>query len=173
MTADPVDPSGWSDALWSELATLPADHRVTRVGPAWRILTPSNPTFRWGNALRFDGPPGPNDFTGWTRLAERCVRKLQPRSVHAAFAWDGPDRGAIEPFVEAGFAYSETVRLAVDRSRPVTVPSPLANTSGPPIMAILPTGVVDAAAPVARDGGGRSGRRRVRGIPGGPDRRVA
>ena len=111
-----------SDALQSELIFLPEDGSVARVGRAWRILTPSNPAFWWGNCLHFDAAPEVADFVGWMDLFERHVRAVQPASAHGALAWTGPGPGAIEPFVANGFTHVETIMLAADRRQAVSAP---------------------------------------------------
>ena len=58
------------------------------------ILTPSNPTFYWGNFILFPDPPGEGDFEKWKGLFAREVAARLPVK-HLAFGWDtvrGRDR---------------------------------------------------------------------------------
>ncbi len=118
------DPAGASDLLRSELIFLPDDGRVVRFDGGLAILTPSNPDYWWGNTLHLDRPPHDGDFDRWMAAFASHVQAVQPASVHRTFGWDGPERGAIEPFVDAGFRDFETVALAVDRDRCVVAPKP-------------------------------------------------
>jgi ribosomal protein S18 acetylase RimI-like enzyme len=111
-----------SDALRSELIFLPDEGRVTPFEGGFVLLTPSNPTFWWGNTLHCDRPPRDADFEPWNRAFERHVHAVQPESSHRTFGWEGDERGAIGRFVAAGFAYGETIGLQVDRGDPVVAP---------------------------------------------------
>ena len=73
---------------------------VTDRGRYLVIRTPSNPTYRWGNFLLFDAPPGPGDFEQWTALFEQEVGK-PPEVTHKVFGWDavGDVRGEVAPFL--------------------------------------------------------------------------
>lgn len=113
-----------SDALRSELIFLPDDGSLTRIADGFVLLTPSNPTFWWGNCLRFDHAPRAGDFARWMRAFETHVLAIQPASSHRAFGWDGDERGAIGPFVDAGFEYFETLGLMLDRGDPYAAPHP-------------------------------------------------
>ena len=113
-----------SDALRSELIFLPAGGSVTRFDQGFVLLTPSNPTYWWGNSLRFDHAPRDGDFDQWMGLFETRVHAVHPGSAHRTFGWDGDRRGAVEPFVAAGFEYFETIGLTLDRGAPFAAPHP-------------------------------------------------
>ena len=86
---------------------------VTDRGRYLVVRTPRNPTYRWGNFLIFDAPPGPGDFGRWTALFERELGK-PPEVMHKVFGWDAVDeaQGEIEPFLEAGYALTTSVVMA-------------------------------------------------------------
>ncbi len=111
-----------SDALRSALIFLPADGSITPVDGGFRMLTPSNPGYWWGNSLRFDHAPRDGDFERWTQAFARHVHAAQPGSLHMTFGWDGAERGMVEPFVAAGFTYFETISMAVERGATVIAP---------------------------------------------------
>ena len=113
-----------SDALRSELIFLPDDGRCERIDDGFVLLTPSNPTFWWGNCLHFDQAPRAGDFTRWMRAFETQVQAIQPASSHRAFGWDGDERGVVEPFIDAGFDYFEVLGLTLDRGAPIVAPHP-------------------------------------------------
>ena len=91
---------------------------VTDRGRYLVVRTPRNPTYRWGNFLIFDGPPGPGDFGRWT---ERFGREVGSPD-YQLFAWDTTDgeHGATDDFPGAGFSLSEEVVMAAD----VVLPPP-------------------------------------------------
>ena len=111
-----------SDALRSDLVFLPDDGSVRPIVGGFIMLTPSNPTFWWGNTLHYDRPPRDGDFERWNHAFETHVHAVQPESSHRTFGWDGPDRGMIGRFVDAGFAHFETIGLQVDRGGAVVAP---------------------------------------------------
>ena len=86
---------------------------VTDRGRYLVIRTPSNPTYRWGNFLLFDAPPGPGDFEQWTALFEQEVGK-PPEVTHKVFGWDavGDVQGEVAPFLEAGYTLETSVVMA-------------------------------------------------------------
>ena len=89
---------------------------VTDQGRYLVVRTPRNPTYRWGNFLIFDAPPGPGDFEKWTVLFEQEVGSPDYRLS----AWDTTDgeHGAVEGFLEAGFELSEEVVMAAEALTP-------------------------------------------------------
>ncbi|HEX7021645.1 MAG TPA: hypothetical protein VF171_02230, partial [Trueperaceae bacterium] len=89
---------------------------VTDRGDYLVVRTPSNPTYRWGNFLLFDRPPGEGDFGRWTELFALEVGE-PPMTEHMVFSWDatGGEPGYVLPFLEAGFALDESVVFATDR----------------------------------------------------------
>lgn len=104
-----------SDALRSELIFLPADGSLTRFEGGFVLMAPSNPTYWWGNSLRFDHAPRATDFGPWMRAFETRVHAIQPTSSHRTFGWDSDQRGDVDRFIEAGFEYFEIIGLALDR----------------------------------------------------------
>ncbi len=83
---------------------------IDRRGDYWRVLTPSNPTFHWGNFLLFDGPPCADAFARWTALFREEFREAA-RLNHVAFGWDttGGEVGDVAPFLNAGYELSSVV----------------------------------------------------------------
>ena len=76
------------------------------------ILTPSNPTFYWGNFLLFPNPPGKDDFGNWKRIfAEEIDSRLNVE--HMAFGWDSVEGqlGEVKPFLDEGFNLNQSVVL--------------------------------------------------------------
>ena len=118
-----------SDTLRGDLIFLPGSGSITRFDGGFRILTPSNPTYWWGNTLHFDRPPTADDVARWPALFRTLVHAVQPGSLHMTFGWSGDRRGAIEGFLDRGFRYDETIALAVDRNDVVIAPKP--NRSAP------------------------------------------
>jgi RimJ/RimL family protein N-acetyltransferase len=74
------------------------------------VRTPSNPRFWWGNFLLFAAPPGPEDLPRWRELFAAEIGE-PPQIDHLAFGWDAPDgaTGALQPFLDAGFALIRNV----------------------------------------------------------------
>lgn len=114
-----------SDALRSSMIFLPADGSMApldaRIG-GFRILTPSNPHYWWGNAYQLDHAPRDGDFERWTRAFAADIHARQPVSTHMTFGWDGDERGVVEPFLAAGFEYFETISMAADRGTIIEAP---------------------------------------------------
>ena len=124
-----LDRARLSDALRSELIFLGASGSAERIDDCVVILTPDNPTYWWGNTLHFDAAPVDGDFARWNTLFERHVEALQPLSTHRTFGWDGDTRGAIEPFVDAGYTVFDALILAADRETVLATPRPDAASS--------------------------------------------
>ena len=122
MTRADVDLRSASDALRSELIFLPDDGSLARIDGGLVLLTPSNPTFWWGNSLRFDRAPRHDDFERWMRAFETHVHAVQPASSHRTFGWDGDDRGEVGRFVADGFEYFEIIGLTAGRDQPLVAP---------------------------------------------------
>jgi GNAT superfamily N-acetyltransferase len=112
----------------SEMIFLPPDGSVTPVVgdrcSGLCILTPSNPTYWWGNSLRMDAAPVDGDFARWMALFDACITRMQPESIHHAFAWNGAEPGAIEDFVAAGFEHFETISLGATSIDEIITPHP-------------------------------------------------
>lgn len=79
------------------------------------VLTPSNPTYYWGNFLLFSRPPQPGDLTHWKALFAQEIG-TPPQAGHFTFGWDTTDgtTGEIGPFVEEGFHVDEDVVLTAE-----------------------------------------------------------
>lgn len=86
---------------------------VTDRGRYLVVRTPSNPTYRWGNLLIFDAPPGPGDFGRWTERFETEVGR-PPEVMHRVFGWDSVDGepGEVATFLEAGYKRETSVVMA-------------------------------------------------------------
>ena len=127
-----VDADALTDALRSELILLPADGRCYSVGTGARrpvvTLTPSNPTYWWGNCLRFAQAPEDGDFARWTALFATHVHARQPASTHTTFGWEGREQGVVQPFLDAGFDYFETIVLTAQRGNAIRAPHVASST---------------------------------------------
>jgi GNAT superfamily N-acetyltransferase len=127
MTTVGVPVDALSTTLRSELIFLPADGSVMPVAgercSGLRILTPSNPTYWWGNSLRMDAAPVDGDFPHWMALFDAVITRLQPASNHRTFSWDGDEIGVIAPFVAAGFTHFEMVSLGATSIADIAGPS--------------------------------------------------
>lgn len=76
------------------------------------ILTPSNPTYHWGNFLLFPNPPGKDDFNNWKSIFAREIgSRLNVK--HIAFGWDTVEGqlGEVRPFLDEGFNLNQSVVL--------------------------------------------------------------
>jgi GNAT superfamily N-acetyltransferase len=97
------------------------DGQILDHGDYLVILTPTNPTFYWGNFLLFSNPPNKDDLENWKAIFTREIgSKL--KTEHFAFGWDSTDGslGEIQPFLEDGFNLNQSVVLAAQQ---VKVPS--------------------------------------------------
>jgi hypothetical protein len=96
------------------------DGQILNRGDYLVILTPTNPTFYWGNFLLFANPPGAGDLDRWKAIFNQEIgSRLQAN--HFAFGWDSVSGalGAVQPFIDAGFNLSQNVVLS---ARQVQVP---------------------------------------------------
>lgn len=77
---------------------------VADCGEYFRIETPANPAWYWGNLLFFKRPPTPADASRWQDLFRREFAH-QPLVRHMLFAWlvEDNDAGVPEGFLDAGF----------------------------------------------------------------------
>lgn len=93
-----------SYGLRSDLMLRSVAGTVTSHDDVVAVRTPSNPTFRWGNYLIFDRPPGPDDRERWIARFHELVGG-PPDIGHVAITWDAPDgdEGHVHEFVRAGF----------------------------------------------------------------------
>jgi len=100
------------------------DGEITDHGDHIAVRTPSNPTFYWGNFLLFADPPRPGDIDRWTALFARDIG-VPPAINHIAIGWDtiSGERGDLQPFLDAGYEYSEFAVLTAT----VIHPSPKHN----------------------------------------------
>jgi RimJ/RimL family protein N-acetyltransferase len=111
----PADLSlGWR----TDLALARFDGQVSDRGDHLRVLTPSNPTYWWGNFLLFGQAPGPGDFERWMALFDDGIATPQPASRHRAFGVDVRERVALPPeFAAAGFTLNEATVLTLAREQ--------------------------------------------------------
>ena len=76
----------------------------------FRVETPSNPTFWFGNLLIWKKAPRKGDFEKWIRMhREEFGDKLK----HVTFSWDEEIRGDLECFETAGFKVNDDVALTL------------------------------------------------------------
>ena len=92
------------------------DGHIIDQGDYLVVLTPSNPTYHWGNFLLFAQPPGKGDFDRWKSIFSREFR-AQADTHHMAFGWDtiNGEAGEIQPFVNDGFTIDESVVLSTQQ----------------------------------------------------------
>lgn len=95
------------------------DGHITDRGDYLVVLTPTNPTFFWGNFLLFAQAPRPGDFERWQTVFRREIGE-QINAHHMAFAWDTitGDAGEIQPFLDNGFNFMESVVLTTRQVHP-------------------------------------------------------
>jgi len=92
------------------------DGQIIDRGDYLVILTPTNPTFYWGNFLLFSSPPGKGDLENWKAIFSREIgSKL--KAEHLAFGWDNTDGalGEIQPFLNVDFNLNQSVVLATEQ----------------------------------------------------------
>jgi RimJ/RimL family protein N-acetyltransferase len=117
MSARPVD-DGLSLGWRTDLIFARFDGIVTDRGPYLRVLTPTNPTYFWGNFLLFQHAPGPGDLERWMALFDEEIAARQPASRHRSFGVDVPGRIALPPdFAAAGFELDEATVLTLTREQ--------------------------------------------------------
>ncbi|MCJ7433688.1 MAG: GNAT family N-acetyltransferase [Anaerolineales bacterium] len=92
------------------------DGQIIDRGDYLVILTPSNPTFYWGNFLLFPNPPDRDDLNNWKTIFTREI-KSQLNAEHWAFGWDTVEGqlGEVQPFLDEGFNLNQSVVLAAQR----------------------------------------------------------
>jgi GNAT superfamily N-acetyltransferase len=109
--------------IWrTERIFLPLTGRIERVGCGWRIVSPDNPTYWWGNALVMDRAPGDGDLERWQTQFRDLIHKHQPHSRHMAFSWEGPEAGVVEPFMANGFVLSKVLVMRARHLNPAPPP---------------------------------------------------
>ena len=76
------------------------------------ILTPTNPTFYWGNFILFPDPPGEADLEKWKAIFAAEISARQ-KAGHFAFGWDTVrgEMGCVQPFLDEGFNLNQSVVL--------------------------------------------------------------
>ncbi len=126
----------------TDVDVLAADKAVIRRDGYWRIASPSDPTFWWGNFLLFDDAPVQGDRSRWEALFEREFSDY-PGIAHKVFAWDRPDgaRGAAEQEFPPPYAVEESVGLIAPAGG--VKPHPRANAAAE-VVALDPTPGADS-----------------------------
>ena len=113
-----ADDGGLSLGWRTDLIFARFDGQVSDRGNHWRVLTPSNPTFWWGNFLLFQHAPGPGDLERWMALFDEEIATPQPACRHRVFGVDVRERLALPPeFAAAGFALNEATVLTLARDQ--------------------------------------------------------
>jgi GNAT superfamily N-acetyltransferase len=74
----------------TDVDVLAANRQVARRDGYWRVASPGNPTFWWGNFLLFDRPPVTGDAERWSQLFDHEFSGVA-EIAHRAFGWDSPD----------------------------------------------------------------------------------
>ena len=97
--------------LRSERIFLDDRALLQRIAHGWLMLSPSNPTFWWGNTLFMDHPPEQRDLIEWPRYFEQQVQARQPASKHMTFGWEGQSSGAADSFTSHGFDFFQLSAL--------------------------------------------------------------
>jgi GNAT superfamily N-acetyltransferase len=95
------------------------DGKIIDRGDYLVILTPSNPTYHWGNYLLFSRPPGQNDLSTWKTIFDEEIG-ARLKAEHYAFGWDtvAGEQGEVQPFLAEGFNLTETVVLTTAQVQP-------------------------------------------------------
>ena len=103
-------------ACQTDLNLTQFDGQIIDRGHYLVVVTPSNPTYFWGNYLLFDDPPSTRDFARWQSLFAAEIGN-RPGIVHRAFGWDASDGrlGHAEPFLAAGFRLLQSTVLAANQ----------------------------------------------------------
>jgi ribosomal protein S18 acetylase RimI-like enzyme len=107
-------------AYQTDLAFPGFDGQIIDRGNYLVILTPSIPSYYWGNYLLFDRPPGPSDFVTWREIFAKEIGS-QPNIKHEAFGWDDPSGalGHIKPFQKSGYnLFQYSVMITPEISTP-------------------------------------------------------
>ncbi len=100
--------------LRSERIFLDDQARLERVAHGWLMLSPSNPTFWWGNTLFMDQAPQQSDLLEWPRYFEQHVHRRQPASMHMTFGWEGESSGSARSFTQYGFDFFQLAALVTN-----------------------------------------------------------
>ncbi|MBE9524650.1 MAG: GNAT family N-acetyltransferase [Chloroflexi bacterium] len=96
------------------------DGQILDRGSYLVILTPTNPTFYWGNFLLFPNPPSEGDLEKWKAIFCKEIGSQLPVE-HFAFGWDTVkgELGEVKPFLDEGFNLDQSVVLSTGQ---VTIP---------------------------------------------------
>ncbi len=96
------------------------DGQILDRGDYLVILTPTNPTYYWGNFLLFSNPPSDGDRENWKTIFSKEIGSWID-AEHFAFGWDTAmgELGEIKPFLDEGFDLNQSVVLATQQ---VTMP---------------------------------------------------
>ena len=96
------------------------DGQILDRGSYLVILTPTNPTFYWGNFLLFRNPPEEGDLEKWKAIFSKEISS-QITVEHFAFGWDTVkgELGEVKPFLDEGFNLHQSVVLSTEQ---VTLP---------------------------------------------------
>lgn len=124
----PAPPGSTLSLAWrTDLIFARFDGQVVDRGNHLLVLTPTNPTYWWGNFLLFQHAPGPGDLERWLALFDEEIAARQPDSRHRAFGLDVPGRPALpDDFAAAGFELCEAAAMTLtrDQLRPPRRPWP-------------------------------------------------
>jgi ribosomal protein S18 acetylase RimI-like enzyme len=119
--ASPDSPAIRSLVYATDIDVLAQNKLLTRRDGYWRIESPGNPTFWWGNLLLFDKPPAAGDRERWERTFDREFAAVCGIR-HKVFAWDSPegDHGAAATEFTKPYVVEQSIGLvaAGDGIRP-------------------------------------------------------
>ena len=92
------------------------DGQILDRGTYLVILTPTNPTYYWGNFLIFPNPPEKGDLTSWKAIFSREIGS-RLAVEHFAFGWDTikGELGDVKPFLDDGFDLDQSVVLSASQ----------------------------------------------------------
>jgi len=96
------------------------DGQIIDRGDYLVILTPTNPTYYWGNFLIFPNSPAEGDLEKWKAIfTEEIGSKIQ--AEHFTLGWDTltGEIGNVQPFLDEGFELQQSVVLS---TREVNIP---------------------------------------------------
>lgn len=96
------------------------DGQILDRGSYLVILTPTNPTYYWGNFLLFSKPPNDGDLENWKAIFSKEIGS-RLSVEHFAFGWDTVtgELGEVKPFLGEGFDLNQSVVLSTQQ---VTIP---------------------------------------------------
>ena len=91
---------------WDAVLTEHPDHITA--------LTPTNPSYHWGNFILFDEPPRPETSARWLELFDAEIARKQP-TRHVAIGWTDEAPGDPSALVEHGLVPFDSVVLWAPR----------------------------------------------------------